>query len=123
MAFNELGKKVDTKDPTLTDCIGYICALGKVKGAGDATTNRTRRMKVELQNLNCQSVPLTLWNELATDFPMQTYMELQQPVVLAASSCYVKRYAATGALQLSSTPATHVYLNPNVPETEHILNV
>lgn len=50
-------------------------------------------------------------------------MGLQQPVVMAASSCYVKRYAVTGALQLSSTPATYVYLNPNVLETRHILDV
>lgn len=50
-------------------------------------------------------------------------MTLQQPVVIAVSSCFVKRYIVTEELQLSSTPASHCYLNPNVPETMQIMDV
>ncbi|PWA34426.1 nucleic acid-binding, OB-fold protein [Artemisia annua] len=63
-------------------------------------------------------VMLTLWNELATGFPITTLDDMDQPVIIAASSCWAKRHA--GTIQLSSTPATAVYLNPKVPEADHI---
>ncbi|GKD26146.1 DNA helicase, partial [Tanacetum coccineum] len=45
----------------------------------------------------------------------------QKPVIIAVSSAWAnKRY---GVLQLSSTSATHFYLNPNIPEVHYILSV
>ena len=36
---------------------------------------------------------LTLWNELATNFPVARAEQMEQPVVIAASSCWAKRHA------------------------------
>ncbi|GJZ62734.1 DNA helicase [Tanacetum coccineum] len=52
---------------------------------------------------------------------MNKYATLQKPVIIAVSSAWAnKRY---GVLQLSSTSATHFYLNPNIPEVHYILSV
>ncbi|PWA80720.1 nucleic acid-binding, OB-fold protein [Artemisia annua] len=60
----------------------------------------------------------TMWNEMATNFPLETLGELEQPVVIAVSSCWARRFP--GGLQLSATPATNYYLNPRVEEANHI---
>ena len=36
---------------------------------------------------------LTLWNEVATDFPTAKVEQMEQPVVIAVSSCWAKRHA------------------------------
>nr|GEU65612.1 nucleic acid-binding, OB-fold protein [Tanacetum cinerariifolium] len=52
---------------------------------------------------------------------MTEYNTMDKPVVIAVSSAWAtKKY---GGLQLSSTSATHYYLNLNVPETNHILSI
>lgn len=55
---------------------------------------------------------------MATTFELQVAMDLEQPIIIAVISCLVKRYA--GIIQLSATPATYYYLNPKVPEADHI---
>nr|GEV62190.1 hypothetical protein [Tanacetum cinerariifolium] len=48
-------------------------------------------------------------------------IEMEKPVVIVVSSTWVtKRYEG---LQLIATPATYYYLNPNILEVHHILNV
>ncbi|PWA57673.1 nucleic acid-binding, OB-fold protein [Artemisia annua] len=66
-------------------------------------------------------VMLTLWNELATGFPITRLEEMEQPVIIAASSCWAKRHA--GVIQLSSIPATAIYINPEVPQADYIEQV
>ena len=38
-------------------------------------------------------VMFTLWNERADKFEEKEYEEMQQPVILAVSSCYLKTYS------------------------------
>ncbi|PWA38550.1 SWIB/MDM2 domain superfamily protein [Artemisia annua] len=45
-------------------------------------------------------------------------MECQHPIIMAVSSCLAKRYG--GSIQLSGTPGTSYYLNPEIPEAAHI---
>lgn len=40
---------------------------------------------------------------------------MEQPVIIAVSSCQVTKYKD---YQLSATPATYFYLNPNIPEVD-----
>nr|GEU69519.1 DNA helicase [Tanacetum cinerariifolium] len=47
--------------------------------------------------------------------------QMLKPVVIAVSSTWAT--TKYGALQISATPATYYYLNPNIPEFHHILNV
>ncbi|PWA91520.1 nucleic acid-binding, OB-fold protein [Artemisia annua] len=118
VSYNELGPCADARDSILTDYIGIIRTVGNIKEFGDPTTNRILRKNIEIQNLNGNSVTLSLWNEMATRFELQNAMELEQPVIIATCSCSAKRYG--GIIQLSATPATSYYLNTKVPEADHI---
>ncbi|PWA97527.1 nucleic acid-binding, OB-fold protein [Artemisia annua] len=120
-AYNEVCRRADTREPILTDYVGIIRNIGTIREFGDASTNIISRRNIDVQNLNGNTVMLTLWNELAADFPVARVEQMEHPVVIAASSCWAKRHA--GVIQLSSTPATSIYLNPEVPTAEHIQEV
>ncbi|PWA88207.1 helitron helicase-like domain-containing protein [Artemisia annua] len=118
IAYNEIGQRADTRDYTLTDYIGIIRDIGQIREFGDPTTNRVLRRNIDVQNLNGNVLTFTIWNEMAMDFPLQLLSELSRPVIIAVSSCWARRFG--GGLQLSATPATHYYLNPNIEEAERI---
>ncbi|PWA53103.1 nucleic acid-binding, OB-fold protein [Artemisia annua] len=129
-AFNELNARLEKKNLTLTDYIGYVHNVEKAKEYGGATTTRVKVRNIGIRNLNNNVVLFTLWNEDADNFPEGEYAEMKQPVILAVSSCYLKRYADLdsplisefiGQIQLSATSATRYYFNPDVPETGELL--
>ena len=62
------------------------------------------------------SIELTLWDDLAEKFKKDQIDKLEKPVIIAVSSCRVSKYY--NKLQLSSTPATYYYINPNIPQLE-----
>ncbi|GJZ76221.1 DNA helicase, partial [Tanacetum coccineum] len=67
------------------------------------------------------NLPFVIWNEQVEGFDMEAYAHMPKPVVIAVSSTWAtRRY---GGLQLTATPATYYYLNPNIPEANYILNV
>ena len=57
---------------------------------------------------------LTLWDDLAESFPKEEIDALEKPIIIAVSSCQVKRFR--NSFQLSSTLATYYYINLNIPE-------
>ncbi|PWA43267.1 Dynein light chain, type 1/2 [Artemisia annua] len=118
-AFNELNARLEKKNPILTDYIGYVHNVEKVKEYGGATSNRVKVRNIGIRNLNNNVVLFTLWNEDADNFEEDEYAQMKQPVILAVSSCYLKRYA--GQIQLSATSATRYYFNPDVQETGELL--
>ncbi|PWA61429.1 hypothetical protein CTI12_AA168140 [Artemisia annua] len=118
-AFNELSARLERKNPILTDYIGYVHNVEKVKEYGGATTNKVKVRNIGIRNLNNNVVLFTLWNEDADNFKEAEYMQMQPPVILAVRSCYIKRYA--GQIQLSATSATSYYFNPDVEETGELL--
>ncbi|PWA70183.1 nucleic acid-binding, OB-fold protein [Artemisia annua] len=118
-AYNELGGRLEKKNPILTDYIGYVQNVEKVKEYGSATTNKIKVRNIAIRNLNNNVVIFTLWNEKADNFEEEEYACLRQPVILAVSSCYLKTYG--GQLQLSATAATSYYFNPAIEETSELL--
>ncbi|PWA97533.1 nucleic acid-binding, OB-fold protein [Artemisia annua] len=118
-AYNELGARLEKRNPILTDYIGYIHNVEKVKEYGGATGNKIKLRNIGIRNLNNNVVVFTLWNEKADAFEEEEYSKMQKPVVLAVSSCYLKAYG--GQLQLSATSATCYYFNPPVDETSELL--
>ncbi|PWA49562.1 nucleic acid-binding, OB-fold protein [Artemisia annua] len=92
-SYNEVGHRADARDSILTDYIGIICNIGNIREFGDTTTNRISRRTIEIQNLNGNSITFTLWNEIATRFEINTCMDIEQPVIIAVSSCWAKWYA------------------------------
>nr|GEX32870.1 DNA helicase [Tanacetum cinerariifolium] len=89
VAYNELPAKVNAKNPLLTD---FAFDSGNI-------------------------IQLALWHELALTFNITEYEAMEKPVILAVTSCWVRRF---NGLQLSGTSATHYYLNPNIPKTYNI---
>ncbi|PWA67128.1 nucleic acid-binding, OB-fold protein [Artemisia annua] len=123
-AYNQVGQRADSRDSILTDYIGILRDVGNVRESGDSMTNRISRRNIEIQNLKYIStrlgntITLTLWNEQAIGFPVNLSREIEQPAIIAVSSCWAKRFG--GGIQLSATPATCYYLNPEIAETDHI---
>ncbi|PWA82289.1 nucleic acid-binding, OB-fold protein [Artemisia annua] len=118
-AFNELNARLEKKNLILTDYIGYVHNVDKTKEYGAATTTRVKVRNIGIRNLNNNVVLFTLWNDDADNFNEDEYGQMKQPVILAVSSCYLKRYA--GQIQLSATSATRYYFNPDVQETRELL--
>ena len=55
---------------------------------------------------------------MATKFELELTFAHEQPIIIAVSSCIVKRYG--GTIQLSATPSSEYYLNPDIPEAHQI---
>ncbi|GKF15494.1 nucleic acid-binding, OB-fold protein [Tanacetum coccineum] len=58
---------------------------------------------------------LIIWDEMAESFNKSILDTLEQPMIVAVSSCRVSKYRD---YQFSVTPATYHYLNPNIPEAD-----
>ncbi|PWA34865.1 hypothetical protein CTI12_AA615880 [Artemisia annua] len=72
-AYNELGSRLEKKNPILTDYIGYIHNVEKVKEYGSATGNKIKLRNIAIRNLNNSVVLFTLWNEEADGFKEEEY--------------------------------------------------
>ncbi|PWA42436.1 serine/threonine/dual specificity protein kinase, catalytic domain-containing protein [Artemisia annua] len=118
-AYNELGGRLEKKNPILTDYIGYVHNVEKVKEYGSATGNKIKVRNIAIRNINNDVVMFTLWNEKADNFKEDEYAKMNEPVILAVSSCYLKTFG--GQMQLSATSATSYYFNPPVEEAAELL--
>ncbi|PWA76903.1 nucleic acid-binding, OB-fold protein [Artemisia annua] len=121
ISYNRLPYRVVDPDdksrkvyPVLTDYIGCYINSGQKEEWGNPNKDQMLLRRIEIQNLNRNSVELTLWDDLAESFPKEKIDALEKPVIIAVSSCRVARFRNN--LQLSSTPATYYYINPAIPE-------
>ncbi|PWA69687.1 nucleic acid-binding, OB-fold protein [Artemisia annua] len=123
LSYNQLPSRVIDKldktrktQPVLTDYIGYYMSSTDKDKIGNPMKNQAVFRKIEIQNLNRNSLQLTLWGHLAETFNKQGIDALEKPVIIAVSSCRVSRFRNN--LELSSTPATYYYIDPDIPELE-----
>ncbi|GJS43970.1 nucleic acid-binding, OB-fold protein, partial [Tanacetum coccineum] len=93
--------------------IGCLRAIGSTSDFGDPNRRQGIRRKIEIENLNRNIIELTLWDEMAKHFDQADIKNMEQPVIIAVSSCQVSEYRD---YQLSASLATYYYLNPNIPE-------
>ncbi|GJR31637.1 DNA helicase [Tanacetum coccineum] len=54
---------------------------------------------------------------MATELNREEFEKMEQPVIFAISSCKANVY---GGIQLSGTPATYYYFNPEIPGLEEL---
>ncbi|PWA70552.1 hypothetical protein CTI12_AA287650 [Artemisia annua] len=66
-AFNELSARLERKNPILTDYIGYVHNVEKVKEYGGATTN-----KVKVRNIGIRNLKYSQTNTVAPQLEVQT---------------------------------------------------
>ncbi|GJY89426.1 DNA helicase [Tanacetum coccineum] len=95
--------------------IGCIRGVSDLIPFGDPNKTQSTRRKIEIKNLNGNIIKLTLWNEMAKHFGQADFKKMDQPVIIAASSCRVSKYKD---YQLAASPTTYYYLNPNIPEAQ-----
>ncbi|GJZ06172.1 DNA helicase [Tanacetum coccineum] len=88
-AYNEVQSKADVKDATLTDYIGCIHQISDPIITGDATRTRST------SGIN---LPFVIWGNMAENFDMVAYAQMQKPVVIAVSSTWV---SSTWVLEFS----------------------
>ncbi|XP_035845102.1 uncharacterized protein LOC110934392 [Helianthus annuus] len=103
--------------------VDYIGLL--VRRIEDKRTNANRPYVVlSFKDCSNQDITVALWEEIATVKSRFNRAEIDAasaPIILAMTTLKAKIYyghGITGTLQLSSTSATHVYLNPQTVETE-----
>ncbi|XP_021998729.1 uncharacterized protein LOC110895713 isoform X2 [Helianthus annuus] len=108
------------KTEGIVDYIGLL-----VRRIEDKKTNNNKPYVVlAFKDCSNQDITVTLWEEIATDKTRFNRAEIEAasaPIILAMTGLKTKIYygrGSTGTLQLSSTSATHVYLNPQTIETE-----
>nr|GEV73397.1 putative RNA-directed DNA polymerase [Tanacetum cinerariifolium] len=87
-SYNELPARADVQNAILT---------------GEATTDRIHRRVSDIQNLSGNIIGLTLWYEMALNFNMQKFEAMERPVVIAVSSCWVRRFNGDGTTTISLT--------------------
>ncbi|PWA81791.1 hypothetical protein CTI12_AA184760 [Artemisia annua] len=100
----------------IADYIGCYIQSGEKEEWGNPNKDQMVIRKIEIQNIHRNSVELTLWDDLAESFPKEKIDALEKPILIAVSSCRVSRFRNN--MQLSSTPATYYYINPDIPELE-----
>ncbi|PWA37121.1 nucleic acid-binding, OB-fold protein [Artemisia annua] len=103
-------------DVTEKDYIGCYIQSGEKEEWGNPNKDQMVLRRIEIQNLNGNSVELTLWDDLGETFPKEKIDALEKPVIIAVSSCKVTRFRNN--LQLASTPATYYYIDPDIPELQ-----
>ncbi|XP_076922618.1 uncharacterized protein LOC143584447 [Bidens hawaiensis] len=92
----------------------YIGCLVAIKPSDDADEDN-RRDFLTLKNDSNKSVRVTLWPEIRKTFDQSVVENTDAPVVVAITSTKVGNLIY-GDMQLSSTPATAVFVNPPIPE-------
>nr|GEW43235.1 ATP-dependent DNA helicase PIF1-like [Tanacetum cinerariifolium] len=120
-AHNEVHAKADITDAPLTDYIGCIHCISDSIISGDATRSRKTRRIIYIQNLDGLSLPFLIWDEMVEKFDLDEYGKMPKLVIIAVSSTWAT--TKYGGLQLSATPATYYYFNPNILEVHYILDV
>ncbi|PWA93994.1 helitron helicase-like domain-containing protein [Artemisia annua] len=96
--------------------IGCYISSGEKGTIEDPMRDQMVNRKIEIQNLNGNSIELTLWDDLAETLKKDEIDRLERPIIIAVTSCKVSKYY--NKLQLSSTPATYYYINPKIPQLE-----
>nr|GEW19043.1 helitron helicase-like domain-containing protein [Tanacetum cinerariifolium] len=72
--------------------VGRIVQISNLMVLGEVTRKRVVRRTIGIQNLDHDTIGFTMWNDMATEFNTQEYEEMENPVVIAVSSCWVTKY-------------------------------
>ncbi|MFS8003729.1 putative replication protein A, OB [Helianthus anomalus] len=91
--------------------------MGKIEDTIPGTTKKGKQyLRIKLTDISGSTIDVTLWEEVLPRFDRQAMLSAEEPVVAAFTSLKVTIFKGhtSEKLQLSSTPATHIYFNPTV---------
>nr|GEU38630.1 reverse transcriptase domain-containing protein [Tanacetum cinerariifolium] len=72
--------------------IGFLRAIGDISDFEDPNTRQGIKRKIKIENLNGNIIKLTLWDEMAKHFDQADIKSMEQPIIIAVSSCWVSKY-------------------------------
>ncbi|GKB28260.1 DNA helicase, partial [Tanacetum coccineum] len=81
-----------------SDYIGCLRSTGSISDFGDPNRRQGVRRNIKIENLNGNIVECTLWDEMANHFGEADIHSMEQPVIIAISSCRVSKYTGTPSL-------------------------
>ncbi|PWA89965.1 histone deacetylase 6 [Artemisia annua] len=76
----------------LKNYIGCYISSGDTQKIGNPIGNQSVIRRIGIENVNRSFVELTLWDQLAQSFEKDEIDALERPIIIAVSSCTVKRY-------------------------------
>ncbi|KAI7724801.1 hypothetical protein M8C21_031226, partial [Ambrosia artemisiifolia] len=103
----------------LTDYVGRL---------EDTTPSNTKKMRpylrVTLTDISGPTIDVALWEDVLPRFDRQAMLDAEEPIIVAFTSLKVSIFKGyvVEKLQLSSTPATHLYFNPSAESATVIRN-
>ncbi|XP_074304396.1 uncharacterized protein LOC141639106 [Silene latifolia] len=112
--FEKLPERIG-KIYILTDVLGEIIGEGKID-IKQIKGREIETLEIELNNLRKKTVKITLWGKAVEDYQKETSVKGVGNRVGVFTSNLVKEYQNT--MYLSTTPASKVYFNLQMPEVE-----
>ncbi|KAI3716506.1 hypothetical protein L1987_67427 [Smallanthus sonchifolius] len=95
--------------------------IGTVESKFDGTTTRNDPfLRVILRNESFEDISVTIWKETLATFDRTALDTKNNPIVMAVTSVRVSIFA--GRIQLATTPASALYLNPAIPKSAALAN-
>ncbi|XP_048562167.1 replication protein A 70 kDa DNA-binding subunit A-like isoform X2 [Triticum urartu] len=115
--FDQLPQKAIDSKPLL-DVIGVICDVGPYDYASQTSQHKFRKIKI--RNLVEQTQELVLWGQHGESFDEETVLKKSQEgiviAIFAGVTANLQRF--TGMIQGSSSSATQIYLDLDIPEVQ-----
>ncbi|XP_038678381.1 replication protein A 70 kDa DNA-binding subunit B-like [Tripterygium wilfordii] len=108
-------------DADLTDIMGHLTSVSKL-----TTTFANGRMvgkkNLLINTISNKTIPVTLWGKIADEFEEDNVLKIPKKdrIIIVLSGMTVKSFR--GETTLSSTSATKIYLNLDIPEVHKFHN-
>ncbi|KAK9159921.1 hypothetical protein Syun_006262 [Stephania yunnanensis] len=101
---------------TLTDVIGCLSGVGNITHVG--AERKIPKREIEVLGDEITTMKVTLWGTLAETFDFNPYTGDAGPFIVIFTSTTIKKYQ--GELYFSSTSATRIYINIEVPHVKSL---
>ncbi|RZC63126.1 hypothetical protein C5167_024892 [Papaver somniferum] len=109
-----------TTNTYLTDVVGVLTSHTNLQQIKRSSGNTCFMRELTLENLSGMKLKVTLWGDSTSELTrnLEAHEINPQPVVAVVDGVYVKQYL--GKASLSSTNATKIYFDLDIPEVLHI---
>ncbi|XP_065872856.1 replication protein A 70 kDa DNA-binding subunit B-like isoform X2 [Euphorbia lathyris] len=105
----------------LCDAVGQLVIIQDIEPTMVSNQIRDKRT-LFLRDIGGNQIEVTFWGQTAVSFPEENVLTIAKdsPVIVAFVAMIVKPFNDTSTL--NSTTATKFYINPEIPEVDHIVN-
>ncbi|KAI3973429.1 hypothetical protein MKW92_037570 [Papaver armeniacum] len=103
----------------LTDVVGVLTSHTNLQQLKRGSGNTCFMREMTLENISGMKLKVTLWGDSSSELTrnLEANGVNAQPIVAVVAGAYVKQYL--GKASLSSTNATKIYFDVDIPESSH----